>query len=107
MVLAHGILGFDQLRIAGTTNEYFRGVPARLTRVGAKVYAFRVQPTASIAERASELARVVQSLDAKKVNIIAHSMGGLDARYAISCLQLASKVASLTTIATPVVSTAA
>jgi triacylglycerol lipase len=35
------------------------------------------------------------------VNIIAHSMGGLDARYAIAKLGIASKVASLTTIGTP------
>lgn len=101
VVLAHGILGFDQLKVGKVQSDYFRGVPARLTKLGAEVYAFKVKPSASIAERAAELARVVQLLDAKKVNIIAHSMGGLDARYAISQLQLAAKVASLTTIATP------
>lgn len=36
-----------------------------------------------------------------KVNIIAHSMGGLDARYMISALGGANRVASLTTISTP------
>lgn len=101
VVLAHGICGFDQVKIGATTNEYFRGVPARLTRVGAKVYAFQVRPTASIAERARELARLVEMLDADKVNIIAHSMGGLDARFAISRLHLAPRVASLTTVASP------
>jgi triacylglycerol lipase len=35
------------------------------------------------------------------VNIIAHSKGGLDARYAISCLGMDEYVASLTTINTP------
>jgi len=35
------------------------------------------------------------------VNLIAHSMGGLDARYAICRLGLADRVASLTTIGTP------
>jgi triacylglycerol lipase len=35
------------------------------------------------------------------VNVIAHSMGGLDARYAISKLGLDAKIASLTTIGTP------
>jgi triacylglycerol lipase len=35
------------------------------------------------------------------VNIIAHSMGGLDARYAITQLGLRGRVASLTTIGTP------
>ena len=36
-----------------------------------------------------------------KVNIIAHSKGGLDARYLISGLHMEDKVASLTTISTP------
>lgn len=37
-----------------------------------------------------------------RLNIIAHSMGGLDARYyAISWLGLAERVASLTTIGIP------
>ena len=37
----------------------------------------------------------------EKVNIIAHSKGGLDSRYMITHLGLADKVASLTTVATP------
>ncbi len=35
------------------------------------------------------------------MNIIAHSKGGLDARYAISTLKMAPYVASLTTMSTP------
>lgn len=101
LVLAHGILGFDQIDLAGMRQEYFRGVPERLRGLGAEVHAIRVAPLSSVKERAQELARAVQLLDADRVNIIAHSMGGLDARYAISRLGLASKVASLTTIGTP------
>jgi triacylglycerol lipase len=37
----------------------------------------------------------------EKVNIIAHSKGGLEARYAISALGMENAVASLTTISTP------
>lgn len=37
----------------------------------------------------------------EKVNIIAHSKGGLDSRYLISGLHMAPYVASLTTICTP------
>lgn len=44
---------------------------------------------------------VMQLTGAKKVNIIAHSMGGLDIRYAISKLGMVDKVSSLTTISTP------
>lgn len=101
LVLAHGIFGFDQINLPGMRQEYFRGVPERLRGLGAEVHAIRVAPLSSVKERAQELARAVQSLDADRVNIIAHSMGGLDARYAISRLGLASRVASLTTIGTP------
>jgi len=101
LVLAHGILGFDQIGLPGMRQEYFRGVPERLRGLGAEVFAIRVAPLSSVKERAEELARAVQQLDAGRVNIIAHSMGGLDARYAITNLGLAAKVASLTTIGTP------
>lgn len=45
--------------------------------------------------------RLLEKTGAKKVNIIAHSKGGLDSRYAISSLGYSHKVASLTTLATP------
>jgi triacylglycerol lipase len=54
-----------------------------------------------VAARAEQLAAAVRALPAEKVNLIAHSMGGLDARYAISRLGLADRVLSLTTIGTP------
>jgi triacylglycerol lipase len=70
-------------------------------RIGAEVHRPRVASAASIALRAEELARLVRMIPAKKVNVIAHSMGGLDARYAIAKLGLADRVASLITIGTP------
>ena len=36
-----------------------------------------------------------------KLNVVAHSMGGLDMRYAIAHLDIAEKIESLTTVATP------
>src|SRR6185369_6230360 len=51
--------------------------------------------------RAEALAGCVRALPSRKVNILAHSMGGLDARFAIARLGLADRVASLTTVATP------
>src|SRR5439155_6766729 len=56
---------------------------------------------ASVQERAAELAAAVRSVDAKRVNLVAHSLGGLDARYAISKLGLHDRVASLVTLGTP------
>jgi triacylglycerol lipase len=101
VVLAHGILGFDSVEVAGRKHDYFRGVPEQLRQLGCDVHVVRVPPLGSVAERAEALAGAVRSIDARQVNIIAHSMGGLDARYAISRLGLAAKVASLTTIGTP------
>jgi triacylglycerol lipase len=44
---------------------------------------------------------ILAETGAEKVNIIAHSKGGLESRYVISSLGMESKVASLTTMATP------
>ncbi|MBX5482708.1 MAG: alpha/beta fold hydrolase [Myxococcaceae bacterium] len=102
VVLAHGILGFDKVGVGGLAEAaYFRGVAPRLTKLGAKVYAFQVRPSASVAARAEDLRLAVQALGEERVNVIAHSMGGLDARYAVAKLGLADKVASITTIGTP------
>lgn len=50
---------------------------------------------------AKRIAQIVQETGCGKVNIIAHSKGGLDARYAISTLGMGKYVASLTTLSTP------
>ncbi len=101
VVLAHGLLGFDKIAIGGREHSYFRGVTGHLTRVGAEVHRPRIPSVASIALRADELARLIRMIPARKVNIIAHSMGGLDVRYAVAKLGLQDRVASLVTIGTP------
>ncbi|HEX9399828.1 MAG TPA: alpha/beta fold hydrolase [Anaeromyxobacter sp.] len=101
VVLAHGLLGFDEIRIGRARTDYFRGVSVRLEREGCKVHRCRVAKTASIAARAAELAAFVNELDVRRVNVVAHSMGGLDARFALARLGLGRKVASLVTIGTP------
>src|SRR5262249_30589798 len=83
IVLAHGLFGFDAIEIGARTHEYFRGIPDRLRGLGVIVHAFRVDPTRGVASRARQLADHVRAMAAPRVNIIAHSMGGLDARYAI------------------------
>lgn len=62
-----------------------------------------VPPSGSIEARAARLADdIAQKAQGKPVNIIAHSMGGLDSRYMISRLKPGNiEVVSLTTIATP------
>ena len=101
IVLAHGVLGFNDIELAGKRHVYFRGVPERLRALGIEVHRPSVLPLASVAARAEQLAAAIRALPAEKVNLIAHSMGGLDARYAISRLGLADRVLSLTTIGTP------
>lgn len=101
VVLLHGLLGFDELVLGPTRVAYFRGLTERLRRVGADVHRPRVSRTAAIAARGAQLAARIEALPAKRVNVIAHSMGGLDARWAIARLGLAERVASLVTIGTP------
>jgi triacylglycerol lipase len=101
VVLLHGIFGFDEIRIGFARHDYFRGIPARLADEGWVVHRPRVSKLGSIAERAEELAAFVRGLPDRRVNLVAHSMGGLDARYAIARLGLAPRVVSLTTVGTP------
>jgi triacylglycerol lipase len=101
IVLAHGFMGFGTIGVPGFRQDYFRGVAARLRKLGVEVYATRVAPVAGIEARADQLARQIRALGAERVNVIAHSMGGLDARVAIAEMGVADRVASLVTIGTP------
>lgn len=101
VVLAHGLFGFDEIRVVGGRHEYFRGVSARLEREGIVVHRARVAKAGSVASRAAELAAFVRTLPGGRVNLVAHSMGGLDARYAVARLGLANRVASVVTVGTP------
>lgn len=101
VVLAHGFLGFDEVVVAGRRHAYFRDLTGSVAKHARAVHRPRVAATGSVTARAEELARCIQELPDRRVNVIAHSMGGLDARYAIARLGLARRVASLTTIGTP------
>jgi triacylglycerol lipase len=106
IVLAHGLLGFDELRIAGSLLpgvHYWRGIADAMRANGIEVITASVPASGSIEERALKLGQdIAAKANGKSVNIIAHSMGGLDARYMISRLRPNTvEVLSLTTIATP------
>jgi triacylglycerol lipase len=101
VMFTHGMFGFADIGIGSLKQCYFKGIPEHLQKLGVKVYRARVPPASSIAKRAAVLADIIRDVKEKKVNIIAHSMGGLDARYAISKLHVSKRVASLTTIGTP------
>ncbi len=99
IVLAHGFMGSD-------TNFWsFYKVADALRADGHVVFQTEVPPFHSVKVRAQSLATQIDDIlaqtGAQKVNLVAHSMGGLDCRYLISTLGYADRVASLTTIATP------
>ena len=103
IVLAHGLCGFDRLyAFYRPVIDYFPGVREALEGAGNRVFAASVRPTSGVADRARDLKQFIENeVPAGPVHLIAHSMGGLDARYMITRLGMASRVRSLTTIATP------
>lgn len=101
IVFLHGFAGFSELGVWRLKSSYFRGVARRLAARGIEPVFLRVSPFASILVRAAELATAVRALGPGQNHLVAHSMGGLDARFAISHLGLHADVASLVTIATP------
>ncbi|KAF2017843.1 alpha/beta-hydrolase [Aaosphaeria arxii CBS 175.79] len=102
LVLAHGLLGFNELKLAGNMLpgiQYWRGITEALSAKGVEVIVAAVPPSGSVEARAEKLAESISAqAKGKDVNIIA----GLDSRYMISCLKPTDfNVLSLTTIATP------
>jgi len=101
VVLVHGFFGFDRIGVPGVKLHYFRGIVRHLESLGYDVHAVRLPPFASVPERAKVLVDAIAALPHARVDLIAHSLGGLDARYALAHLGLAAKVRSLVTIGTP------
>ncbi len=100
VILVHGIFFRDWHFF-----NYWGRIPAALIRNGAEIYYGKQQSSGSVARSAEEIRetilKVIKETGAEKVNIIAHSKGGLDSRYAISRLGMDKYVATLTTINTP------
>jgi triacylglycerol lipase len=103
IVLVHGILGFDHLKVCGwTLARYFARIPEVLGAAGNRVFVARLSPTGAVAQRASQLKEFLDRHTAgEPVHLVAHSMGGLDARYLIARLGMAERVLTLTTLGTP------
>ena len=99
LLMVHGIFWRDWQLF-----NYWGRISQELLRNGAVVYYGNQQSAApmeiSAAELKSQILLILEKEQCEKVNIIAHSKGGLDARYAISCLDAAPYVASLTTVCT-------
>lgn len=100
ILMVHGVF-FRDFRYF----NYWGRIPKQLEENGATIFYGNQQSAESVETCAAELKKcilqIIQETGCEKVNIIAHSKGGLDSRYAISMLDVAPYVASLTTINTP------
>jgi len=101
ILLVHGWTGWSEIG----PYTYFYGVKEHLETAGFQVYVASLDPYNSIEIRSEQLAEQLEqflaSAHAERINIIAHSQGGLDSRRLISALDYGGRVASLTTISTP------
>ncbi|MBQ6569987.1 MAG: alpha/beta fold hydrolase [Clostridia bacterium] len=100
ILLLHGA-GFRDLKIP----VYWGRIPGMLKKNGARVYFGNQDCWASTETNAEVIVKRIDEILAEtgseKVNIIAHSKGGLEARMAASSLGAGEKIASITTVCTP------
>jgi triacylglycerol lipase len=120
IVLAHGIARFDVLGKTFSqwdnsedpsldSLHYFKGIRTMLRQNGFDAWHSSVSWAGSLQDRAEQLRgnvlNVLSRTNQKKVNIIAHSMGGLDARRMLftdrNQGRIHERVAALVTISTP------
>lgn len=100
IVLVHGMILKDFKLF-----KAFRKIKDNLLKENIKVYVTNQDGIGSIENNAmqlkDEILKILEKENIDKVNIIAHSKGGLDSRYMISKLDMDKHVASLTTLSTP------
>ncbi|MGE0397559.1 MAG: esterase/lipase family protein [Kofleriaceae bacterium] len=101
VVLVHGLFGFDRIGVPGARFDYFRGISAHLASLGCHAHAVKLPMMSSVPARAEALVAAITALPHDRIDLVAHSLGGLDARYALAKLGLATRVRSLVTIGTP------
>ena len=100
VVLVHGTSAWDMKHAL-----FWGRIPRALRAHGAKVYFGGQDGWGSVETNAEALVRRIDAICAEtgcgKVNLIAHSKGGLDARMAASSLGAGDRIASVSTIGTP------
>ena len=120
ILLVHGVCRFDELwreplNLDNTPDpdldnlHYFKGIRTMLLKNGFSAFHSNVPWAASVEDRADNLknnvAELLKRSGADKVNIIAHSMGGLDTRHMLyndrNKGRIHERIASITTISTP------
>ncbi|MDE5742159.1 MAG: hypothetical protein K2H90_06890 [Oscillospiraceae bacterium] len=100
ILMVHGMGFRDRKRLC-----YWGRIPKILEQNGARVFFGGQDSNGSVESNAEQLRRSLEETlsrtGAEKVNIIAHSKGGLEARYLISTMGLGDRIATLTTLSTP------
>ncbi|PJI10301.1 alpha/beta hydrolase [Clostridium sp. CT7] len=100
LVLVHGV-GFRDLKYI----NYWGRIPRELIRNGATIYYGNQEAWGTVQYNAhdikNKILQIIKETGCEKVNIIAHSKGGLDARYMVSKLGMGKYVASLTMMSSP------
>ena len=100
ILMVHGVF-FRDFRYF----NYWGRIPQALEANGARIYYGDHQSAAPVAASGQEIAgrimAIVKETGCEKVNVIAHSKGGLDTRSALQIPGIAEHVASLTTVNTP------
>ena len=100
ILLVHGVFFRDSKHL-----NYWGRIPEDLILNGASIHYGHQHSAASVADCGRELAdrirAIVEETGCEKVNVIAHSKGGLDMRYALQNYGISPCVASLTTVNTP------
>lgn len=100
IVMIHGVFFRDSKKF-----NYWGRIPEELEKNGARIFYGNHESANSVAKSAEQLTQRIKEIlaetGAEKVNIIAHSKGGLDSRYMISKCHMEDYIASLTTINTP------
>ena len=99
IILAHGI--FMKPRFF----RVFKHIKRKLKKAGYSVYIADTDGVGTLENNAlmlkEQIEKILDAENAEKINIIAHSKGGLESIYMIKNLNMAGKVASLTTLCTP------
>lgn len=100
LLMVHGVF-FRDFRYF----NYWGRISKELESNGARVFYGNHQSAASVSDSgrviADRILQIIKETGCEKVNIIAHSKGGLDARAALQLPGIAEHVASLTTVSTP------
>ena len=100
IVLVHGIALRESRFIRA-----FGKIESTLNTAGYDAFTANTDAFGAIETNAEQLKNaildILEKTGAEKVNVIAHSKGGLDSKYMISELDMADRIASLTTLCTP------